>query len=79
MAKKASALNRIARWHPRDGVTCEADPRHAEIIRRDTGAENLKTVSTPAANETGKETEEEKRQDLQKAEIEWKAGKQDER
>ena len=37
LTKDARVLNRIERWHPRKGITHEADPRHAEIIRRDTG------------------------------------------
>ena len=45
--------DRIVRWHPRKGITCEADPRHAEILRRDTGAQKPKTISTLAAKETG--------------------------
>ena len=48
MAKEARVLNRIVTWHPREGITYEADPRHAEIISRDTGAENFKTISKPA-------------------------------
>ena len=31
LAKEARVLNRIVRWHPRKGLTDEADPRHAEI------------------------------------------------
>ena len=68
MANQARVLNRIVR-HPREGITHEAGPRHAEIISRDTGAE--------AAKETRRETEE-KRQDLKRPQSEWKAGKQDE-
>ena len=55
LVKEASVLNRIVRWHPRKGITYEADPRHAAMISRGTGAEELKTISTPAANATGLE------------------------
>ena len=48
--------------------------RHAEIIIRDTGAENLKTISTPATKETGRETEEERRQDLNGLRLSGKLG-----
>ena len=42
---------------------------------RDTGAESLNTISTPAAKETGRETEEEeKRQDLQERRLSGKLG-----
>ena len=70
--KEGRVLKRIARWHSRKRITYEADPRHAEIIIRDTGAEKLKTISTPAAKETGRETEEEKRQDLNERRLSGK-------
>ena len=67
-------LKRIAKWHPREGITFEADLRHAETIRRDTEAENLNTISTPAAKETERETEEEKRQYLKERSVSGKLG-----
>ena len=72
MAEEARVLNRIVRWHPREEITYEADPRRAELISRDTGAENLKTISTPAAKETRRESEEEKRQDLNERRVSGK-------
>ena len=57
LAKDSRVLKRTVRSHPRKGTTCEADPWHAEIISRDTGAQKLKTISTPAAKETGRRTE----------------------
>ena len=74
LAKKARVLNRIVRWHPRKGATEEADPRHAETISRDTGAEKLKAVSTPATKEPGRETEEERRQYLCERRLSGKLG-----
>ena len=62
------------KWHPREGITFEADLRHAETISRDKGAENLNTISTPAAKETERETEEEKRQDLKERRVSGKLG-----
>ena len=53
MAKEARVLNRVVRWHPRNGIAYEADTRHAD-----------KTISTPATEEAERETEEEKRRDL---------------
>ena len=44
------------RRHPRKENTYEADPRHAEIISHETGAETLKTIPTLAARETERET-----------------------
>ena len=61
---EASVLNRIVRWHPRKEIANEADPRHAEVIIRDSGAENLKTIPTPAMKETGREKDEVNGQDL---------------
>ena len=52
LVKEARVLKSTVRWHPREGTTCEADLRHAEIISRDTGAQKLRTISTPAAKET---------------------------
>ena len=57
LAKKARVLHQIVMWHPRKGPTYEAD-QHAEIFSRETGAEELNTISTPVAKETGRETEE---------------------
>ena len=46
----------------------------AEIISRETGAEDLKIISTPAAKETGRETEEEKRHYLNDRRLSGKVG-----
>ena len=67
-------LNQIVKRHSRKGITFEADPRHAEIISRGTGAEKLKTISTPAAKETGRETEKEKRQVLKENRLSGNLG-----
>ena len=72
LAKVVRVLNPIVRWHPRKGITYEADPRHAEITCRDTGAEKLNTISTPAAKEKIR-AKMRRRQDLAK---EWQAGRQ---
>ena len=53
LSKEERVLNRIVRWHPKKEITYEADPKDGEIISRDTRAEKLKTVSTPATKETG--------------------------
>ena len=44
------------------------------LSSRDTGAENLKTISTPAAKDTRRETEEEKRHDLKERRVNEKLG-----
>ena len=46
------------------GDHTRGDPRHVEIISREAGAGELKTISTLTAKETGRERLEEKRQDL---------------
>ena len=40
-------LNRILQWHPNEGVSYEADPRHVDRLIRETGSESLQAVSTP--------------------------------
>ena len=51
-----------------------APGRHAEIISRETGAGELKTISTLAAKETVRETGEEKREDLNERRLSGKLG-----
>ena len=46
----------------------------AETLIRDRGAEELETISPPAAKETGRETEEEKRYDLNERRLNGKLG-----
>ena len=75
LAKEARVLNRIVRWHPRKGITDEADTRHAEINIRDTGVENLKPISTLAMEEVVRESEEEElRQELNGRRLSGKLG-----
>ena len=45
-AKEVTILNRIVRWHPGEGATIEADPRHVEIAIKDAGASGSKTLSS---------------------------------
>ena len=67
-------LKRIVRWHARKRITCDADPRHAEIIIRETRSEEVKLISTQAAKDTGRETEEEIRHDLSKSRLSGNLG-----
>ena len=71
--EEAAALDAARSWleSPTAG---EADPRHAEIIIRDAGAENVKTISTPATKETGREMEEERRRDWNRRRLSAKLG-----
>ena len=46
LAKEARLLNRIVKWHPRKGITYEADPGHEGIISRGTGAEAQDHLNT---------------------------------
>ena len=62
LAKGARVLNRIVRWHPRRGITCKADSRHAEIISRNRRRESQD--HTDASRDRCGETEDEKRQDV---------------
>ena len=40
--KHVRVLNRLVRWHPGIGVTNEADPRHVDILLKDTGPKHDK-------------------------------------
>ena len=44
--KVVKLLNRIIEWH-REGIKMEADPRHAEIIIRQLGLEDVNPLSAP--------------------------------
>ena len=48
--QEVRVLNRVISWTA-DGVTYEADPRHAEILIRELGLEGSKSVTTPGARE----------------------------
>ena len=65
LVEKARLLHRIASWHPHI---------RREMISRETGAGKLKTISPLAAKETGRETEEEKRQDLDERRLSGQLG-----
>ena len=64
LAKDARILNRMLKWHDGIGVSYEADPRHVEAIVRDTGVENMQTLTCPAVKETRTESEEDRREDI---------------
>ena len=51
--KHVRELNRLVRWHSGIGVTVEADPRHVEILLKDTGAKHDKifTVTVDRRND----------------------------
>lgn len=57
----ARVLNLTVRWHDGDGISYEADPRHAEAIIKATGVDCDRGVATPGVkvgrNESGDETE----------------------
>ncbi len=43
-------LNRVIRWTP-EGITYEADQRHAELIVQDLGLTGAKSVTTPGSKD----------------------------
>ena len=47
---EARVLNRVICWQA-EGLTYEADPRHAEIVIRDLGLDGSKPVNTPGTRE----------------------------
>ena len=59
-SKEARVLNRIIRWHDEVGLSYEADPRHADEIIKQSGAADLKPVTSPMVKVNNLETEDEK-------------------
>ena len=53
MWKEVKILNRKLCWHDGVGISCEADPKHAEAIIRETGASNLTSLKIPMSKEQG--------------------------
>jgi len=60
--KEARVLGRVIKWSE-DGLTYEADPRHVEILIRDLGIGEERTVVTPGTKEE-KRSEEETLEDV---------------
>ena len=54
--KHMRVLNRIIRVHPRQGITIEPDPRHAEILIRDLDGDSGRVVTTPMTKHDVKES-----------------------
>ena len=52
--RQVKILNRIITWE-RDEITYEPDPRHAEMMVKDLGLEEAKSVKTPGVKPTKKE------------------------
>ena len=51
LAKTCRVFNRVLRWHPSQGVTIEADGRHAEIMIRELGVQECRKVTSPTIKE----------------------------
>ena len=64
MKREVKVLNRKVIWHD-DGISYEADERHAREIIKQTGADDMKSLKVPIVREGSLETEEEKRNDIQ--------------
>ena len=64
VVREAKILNRIIRASP-EGWEYECDQRHAEIIIEAMGLESIKKVTTPAAEESHKRTEEDEEEGRQ--------------
>ena len=50
--QQVRVLNRILTWKS-DGISYEADPRHAEIVVKELGLTEAKGVVTPGTKEEG--------------------------
>ena len=58
LGKHMRVLNRIVRVHPRQGITIEPDPRHAEILIKELDGDSGRLVTTPMAKDSVKESNE---------------------
>ena len=54
--KQVKILNRIVTWDDSKGISCEADPRHAEIVIEQLKLQDSKAVTTPGARDEGRTT-----------------------
>ena len=52
LGKHMRVLNRIIRVHPRQGITIEHDPRHAEIQIRHLDGDSGRVVATPKTRQS---------------------------
>ena len=50
-SKQIKILNRVVTWDGSKGLIYEADPRHVEILIKQLGLEQSKTVTTPGTKE----------------------------
>ena len=72
VGREAKILNRIIRAMP-EGWEYECDQRHAQIMIEGMGLEGTKKVSTPAAEESHKRSEEEEEEGRQLLDAEFTA------
>ena len=56
LGKHMRVLNRIIRVHPRQGITIEPDPRHAEILIKELDGESGRLMTMPMAKDSVKES-----------------------
>ena len=56
LGKHMRVLNRIIRVHPRQGITKEPDPRHAEILIKELDGDSGRLVTTPMVKDSVKES-----------------------
>ena len=52
MSKEVKILNRKLCWHDGDGISYEADQKHAEAIIREPGASNSTSLKIPMSKES---------------------------
>ena len=56
LGKHMRVLHRIIRVHPRQGISIEPDPRHAEILIKELDGDSGRPVTTPMAKDSVKES-----------------------
>ena len=65
LANEVRVFNKFLRWHPGEGLTLDAGPRHAQIIIRDMGVQKLKPLTTPMTREGKGESDEDRARDIE--------------
>ena len=74
MKREVKVLNRMLRWHEQ-GISYEADERHAREIIKQTGADRLPPLKVPISKEDNAETDGEKGKDIRERKARGELGK----
>ena len=67
LEKRVQVLNRTLEWIPGEGITLEADQRHAQVIIEETGSSNKSPLKIPATKVLAEEKEDLKASEAKEA------------